>query len=612
MSNQVVTSFLRAMESSSVQPEDVFRMMNWSAPSEWNIDSVGVRSEDVLDGLIKRAIKNNYGASFKQWLSVMVFVTKTRGVLTPKTWASKLISLYDKESFALEESMALKMWYDLAPEGAWKVHGESILKQVFEKKHWGEIDFILSKGVSPDILASVKKDNEYGSRNDAVCLLAAAPSINVLNILLKYGADPLKEFVISGEQYTSLKWMEGRAPELFSDHMERRFTIKALRDATKIAQNNISPEAASIASQKNIWSLVRNAKSWIDLQSVIQDSAEKVGAMRGEKGETLLHAFALERPEFIPNLMRLKASNSSWWSEKDNAGATVNIYLLLGADKRSQSASSLEESNEKMAKYKTNLAENSPKTLEDWWSFHETVWNFQINNRNSLEELKYFYSSKSYYEARDVSPVWAFNKNGLESLYFGDDFNQSSFAEFVKSLNTKTGFERAVRSWKGLANQADISSLIRVDGLYAKKSDVGVVDVGSLMKENKMGWSLDAVDFALKLAINVLYRLEFQNLTNKDQYPKGKESIDIRRKKEMDLVKLCIERGASWSELEDVISNDGGFYATMMRKAVKANSTAEAWWSSFKLEMQRTELSVGATKVLGKKAMSRNQTTSAL
>lgn len=601
--NEVVSLIGRAMTSTDLRPSDLSQIMDWSS-GKWNLeDRSDYNGQDFLDILVDRLVRANYDAQGvkNKWMALMLRAIQEGGPLTKQQWIEKTVKLLKKDSLSREDSEILRTWYAQAPESAWLSGGKSIMETAFESCHWSEIEPILKYGVNPEE-CKVKMKFANNHKQETM-LLAASPSVKILESLLKNGANPLAEWSNYDGKTNVLRWMEGRSPEYFESPLERRQVIKRLREEIQKAEMSLDPTLAIEANRKNIWSAIETAKSWMDLQGAIQASAKDVPKMRGKSGENLLHAVAFKRQEFIPSLMRLKASDDKWWTEKDNVGAGYAHYLLLG---KSSSNYMDKDVVEKIIKSGKNAIDESPKTVEEWWSFHEALWSFQIKKHEELVK-------KSAFNNGDVfRNIWIMDDMKSAELCLSKESMEVLKNEFVPILSSKEGFERATRFWKEMAMDLEISALHRVDRTDNNPTDRSVktgINIKDILKDGAGIWSEDAANLGLIIALNSLVRSAMlkPDITLK-LYEVYKKGVDIEMKNAM----AWIHAGASWKRLEEIIDgNSDRSYVRQMKRVVE-RLEHEDWWSKMKADMQRISLSVDAAKSLGRKTVKSNKAASAL
>jgi hypothetical protein len=578
-SNAIVRSLVHAIESNSVTPEDALKLTEWS-PKEWDNNDSCENEKTVLGGMARRV----GGGDTALWLKAMHNLVKTRGQPNSTVWADVLTTVYKKIGQVTQAQKdvtpQVEAWRKLASPEYWNQQGQPVVEMAFNQKHWEEMDAILAAGVSPD--TQIKASSRGYGQEDMVPLLAASPCPTPVAICLKHGANPL----LPAGQASILEWVEARHENCFEGGVERRDTVKALRQATQKALETASPDLLEKHQQAQLWSTLKTAKSWMDIQNAIQPMATVVKKFRGPNGEPFLFALASEKPEFIPNLMRLKASSEDWWTLTDTSGMNVRHYLALS--KANSSYGYRKNSKEKILALLDEKGPTAPKTKEEWAAWHQVLWAWQLKNVDTLSTDPV----DAFPEAGTHNVLWVQEPWSLDDAHpaFGK-LGHAGLSEFRKDIMSVEGLNRHAELWLELSSQT--GSTPPVFNSYATsemstQKEYPRMDLKKLASLQKNKFSDAAATLGLRMSLRFLMTLAAEG-----SWGYRKESSDAERQKEaLDVAKAWIQKGASWQALNEDVEKGRTRLARQWRAALPLHAgLREKWHNQWSSALQREELS---------------------
>lgn len=583
----IVSTLVRSLKSDEITPDDALRLVGWS-PKEWtnNTTTVGGGNDTVLSAMANQI---DYRGITTLWVDAMLDVVAARGRPSSEVWATVLTTVY-KKTLELRDPMVIKSvekWRAIGDATYWNKEGERLLQAAFEHKHWDEVDAILAAGVSSNTEIKAGQKN-YGTK-EKVPLLAASPCVQAAAVCLKHNANPLLE--VGGVPL--LEWVEARAEQCFESSNERRETVKVLRRAVQTAIETASPELLEKHQKNQLWATLKNAKSWMDIQNSIQSMAASVKKFKGANGEPFLFAMAIQRPEFIPNLMRMKASSSDWWTDQDHDGAGFLHYLACS--KGTDTNTYRREANEKVRKLIDECAPPPPQTKEEWSQWHRTLWALQVKNADktstepTIQPGSYFHAQ--YADKNDV--LWVQNTWDTSEVnpVFGR-LDQKGLKEFQIELSTPKKFEEVAPTWLTLAlNTGWLPHALNADSPSERESQklCHRIDIRRLGLVQKNKFSAEAAQLGLLMSVNQAITYQRESSFGYS-FSKAKEDL-IKVKEILDVAKGWISKGASWKTLYDgVESGETRLYRQWGVLLSDNENLRAAWHNEWSFVLQREEL----------------------
>ena len=584
---RIVSTLVHALKSDEVSPDDVLRLVGWS-PKEWtsNTTTVGDGNDTVLSAMAKQI---GHRGRTALWVDAMLDVVAARGRPSSEVWATVLTTVYNKTGESRDPIVikSVEKWRAIGDATYWNKEGGRILQAAFDHKHWDEVDAVLAAGVSADTKIEAGQKN-YGTK-DRVPLLAASPCVQAAAVGLKHNANPLVEV----EGVSLLEWVEARAEQCFENGNERRETVKVLRGAAQKALETASPELLEQHQKNQLWATLKNAKSWMDIQNSIQSMAASVKNFKGVNGEPFLFALAAQRPEFIPNLMRMKASSSDWWTAKDRDGAGFLHYLACS--KGTGTYTYRRETNEKVRKLIDECAPPPPKTKEEWEEWHKVLWASQIKNADKIStEPTIEAGNHSYGQDAGTNDVrWAQNTWDTSEVdpAFGR-LDQKGLKDFRVELNTPEKFEEVAPTWLTLAlNTGGLPPVFNANNPseVTTQKECPRIDVRRLGTVQKNKFSAEAAQLGLMMSIQQAMTHQRESSWGYRSNSKTKEDLV---KENLDVAKGWISKGASWKTLYDgVESGETRLYRQWGALISVDEGLRAAWHNEWSSVLQREELS---------------------
>lgn len=564
----------------SMDVDEVKTLLGWSPQDGWGVNSLNEAGDSILSLLGQRSTTEVDG-DLTKWVDLMFHTMDHRGGLpNALVWAKTLTEMYQRRSLDdfPDISNQIQRWFEIAPDEYWQAEGENIIKVAFEKKHWDQVDNILSKGVSPDTLIDTKIMN-YGSISK-LPLLVSATDEKIANILVKHNANPLLD--IQGK--TSIDYLEERSEGFYSSATVRRDVLKIVRASAEEILAAESPEKALLKKVKTMWNVVEDRPSWMDIQTAANALGKDLKDTRGKFGENLLHWVVFKAPHFVPNLMRMKLSNKDWIKQKDDLGLTVFDYWQMSG------VNNIYLDREQKAKFIKGFEpialELAPSTKEEAWESHERIWSWQAKNLLDAKNSNDFASS-----AKRVHVKWFFKDDDDEILKGvfpeSSDYDKSMRA-FKKSLATAKGFNRAVPFFNEIALHVGVLNIPHTESYKGRYNSYGLIDsdpsFGEFLSNGEAEkLSQESKDFILRVYTNDLYNLShsgYMVLNGADD-----------RKKVLSEMNQWVSKSASLSGLISEIESDKTAFAKVFNhRLADSESFKNIWQTEIKPGLERAEL----------------------
>ena len=564
----------------SMDVDEVEVLLGWSPIDAWGINSLNEDGDSVISILGGRSTEA-VGKELGQWVDLMEKTIKLRGGL-PKAsvWADTLIKMYQRHSLDgyVEVSDQVNRWFNLAPDEYWVEQGERLIRVAFEKKHWDQVDAILSKGVSANTLQPTKISN-YGSAND-LPLVVSATDEKIANILVKHNADPLLEI----NNKTAMDYLEERNNNWFESATIRRDVLKIIRASAEKALAAESPEKALAKKVATLWKVIADSPTWMDIQTAATALDKNLKEARGQFGENMLQWVVLNTPNFVPNVLRMKISDKDWPKKTDNFGLNAFDYLQISFG---NSFYMQKEQREKFAKGFAAIAEElSPKTKQDMWDSHERIWKFQAENLLKMREQLANGSRKN------LGMAWFFasaDGDRMSDFFDKDSLYVKSWNKFSQELATPEGFNRASPFFMEISNKTGVLNIPhrgkhkgRYNSSGQNAADPNFEDF--LAKNETHQLTQESKDFILRA-----YTQDIHNLSHSGYLIiNGKED----RAHVLKQMSAWIKEGASLADfIGELESNKTEFAKVFNTRLSESESFRGVWLTEFKPELERAELS---------------------